>query len=173
LNDHNAECAPYLLEFFEDGAGVEPCRVFLRSLDAQKRNIAVAALEEILAHEGKEVCRSDFGKPLGDGLFEFRIDLDEAAIRRRSGGGVQGTAQTKGHEGVLLRIFFHPYGEKIILLIAGYDKGADPKKRRQDREIKVAGRYLDEFRRNHAQAGSKPSRTKRHDVPKDRRFPPA
>jgi hypothetical protein len=43
---------------------------------------------------------------------------------------------------VLLRVFFHAYGNKIVLLLGGYDKGEDPKSRRQDREISEARRAL-------------------------------
>jgi DNA-binding XRE family transcriptional regulator len=44
--------------------------------------------------------------------------------RRRTGG-----------EAVLLRVVVHFYGDKVVLLLGGYDKGADPKSRRQEREI--------------------------------------
>jgi hypothetical protein len=36
---------------------------------------------------------------------------------------------------VLLRVFCHAYGAKVVLLLNGYDKAADPRDRRQQREI--------------------------------------
>jgi hypothetical protein len=41
-------------------------------------------------------------------------------------------------------VFFSVEGAKIVLLLSGYDKGADPAQRRQDREIKVARKLLTE-----------------------------
>lgn len=45
-------------------------------------------------------------------------------------------------ERVLLRVFVHFYGEKVVLLLGGYDKGRHPKARRQQREIAQARRLL-------------------------------
>ena len=50
-------------------------------------------------------------------------------------------------EKVLLRVFVHFYGDKVILLIGGYDKGGDPKRRRQQREIAEARRLLAQFKK--------------------------
>jgi hypothetical protein len=47
---------------------------------------------------------------------------------------------------VLLRIFCHTYGQKIVLLLGGYDKGAASSKRRQDREIELARQRLRAFK---------------------------
>jgi hypothetical protein len=46
---------------------------------------------------------------------------------------------------VLLRVFCHAHGHRVILLLAGYDKGADPSRKRQQREIDVARRRLADF----------------------------
>ena len=59
-------------------------------------------------------------KPLGEGLFEFRVrDLD-----------------------LLLRLFFTYRQGRIILLVAGYDKGEDPSNKRQQREISIARKRM-------------------------------
>jgi uracil-DNA glycosylase len=52
----------------------------------------------------------------------------------------------------LLRVFCHAYGNKIILLLGGYDKGSAPSAKRQNEEIRIARQRLTEFRRR--QAGS-------------------
>ena len=49
-------------------------------------------------------------------------------------------------EKVLLRVFVHFHGARIMLLLGGYDKGVDPKERRQQRGITRARRLLREFR---------------------------
>ena len=59
-------------------------------------------------------------------------------------------ADPSGHavprEKVLLRVFVHFYGDKIVLWLGGYDKGRFPKKRRQQREIAQARKMLTQFR---------------------------
>ena len=49
-------------------------------------------------------------------------------------------------EKVLLRVFVHFYGDRIVLLLGGYDKGRDPKENRQQREIAQARKLLAQFR---------------------------
>jgi hypothetical protein len=55
----------------------------------------------------------------------------------------------RGHK-VLLRIFCHAYGARVVLLLNGYDKGADPSGRRQNREIALARQRLTEFKARRA-----------------------
>jgi len=114
----------YRLEFYADPAGVQPVREWLRSeLTAEDRRTVGAALFAILQEQGIGVCGSSFGRQLGADLFEFR--LREA--------------------GLLIRIFCHAYGERVILLLGGYDKGSDPSERRQNREIAQARGRLEEW----------------------------
>jgi hypothetical protein len=58
-------------------------------------------------------------------------------------------------EAVLLRVFVHFYGTKVVLLLGGYDKGEDPKPRRQQREIAPARKLL-------AQCKERQRRERRH-----------
>jgi len=74
-------------------------------------------------------------------VFEFRIRHDESVIRGKAGQGSAGKPTE-----VLLRIFCHAYGQRIVLLLGGYDKGAAPKKKRQDREIETARKRLRSFK---------------------------
>jgi len=53
------------------------------------------------------------------------------------------------HERILLRVFCHAHGDRLILLLGGYDKGADPSAKRQQREITEARRRLSDYRRRH------------------------
>jgi putative component of toxin-antitoxin plasmid stabilization module len=80
-------------------------------------------LREILQEQGIGVCGTAFGRQLGGGLFEFRL---------REGN-------------LLLRAFCHAYGDKVILLLAGYDKSEDPSAKRQQKEIELARRRLTDW----------------------------
>lgn len=131
----------WTIEFFEDDRGRQPAREWLQSLDSAKRAAAIAAIEVLLTDLGLGVCATEHGKQLGAGLFEFRIRHDESVIR-----GKAGEAGTGKRGEVLLRIFCHAHGQKIVLLLGGYDKGATPSKRRQDREIETARQRLRSFK---------------------------
>jgi hypothetical protein len=131
------------IEFFEDDAGRQPARMFLLDLDAPQRMAMIAAIECFLEPRGLDVCATEYGRQLGDGLFEFRLRHDEPTIRRKAGLPSVGDG---GSTDVLLRLFCHAYGQKVILLLGGYDKGKDPSSRRQSREIETARRNLRSFR---------------------------
>lgn len=130
----------WTVEFFEDDQGRQPAREWLESLDTLKRASAIAAIEVILTDMGLDVCGTEYGKQLGSGLFEFRIRHDEAVIRGKAGEPGEGQ---RGE--VLLRVFCHAHGQRIVLLLGGYDKGADPSTRRQSREIAAARGRLRSF----------------------------
>ena len=105
-----AEIPPYEIEFYEDDAGNEPALAFMRSLsDVKKRAIGVA-LNEVLQHLGPNVAEGNFGRNLGGGLYEFRLDQDAEQILRRSGKEPR-PEPDKGK--ILLRVFFHPHGSKL------------------------------------------------------------
>jgi hypothetical protein len=54
--------------------------------------------------------------------------------------------EIRPREAVLIRVFVHFHGNKVVLLRGGYDKGKDPKKRRQDREVEKASKNLTAWR---------------------------
>jgi phage-related protein len=140
----------WTVEFFEDDQGRQPAREWLQSLDSDKRAAAIAAIEVLLTDLGLDVCGTEHGKHLGTGLFEFRIRHDDTVTRAKA--GEEGTGR---HAEVLLRIFCHAHGQQIVLLLGGYDKGAAPTKRRQEREIAIARQRLRSFKlqRTRRQAG--------------------
>lgn len=62
------------LEFYEDEYGDSPVLRWLREeLTPTKRRALGHAMNEVLQDLGVEVCGTEFGKPLGGGLFEFRL----------------------------------------------------------------------------------------------------
>jgi putative component of toxin-antitoxin plasmid stabilization module len=140
------------IEFFTEEGGRQPVREWLQSLDRPQRAAAIAGIEVQLAEVGLDICGTEHGKQLGQGLFEFRIRHDEGVIRRKAGKDGRG-----GSQKVLLRIFCHAYGDRIILLLGGYDKGADASPRRQSREIDIARRRLRSFQlaRKRRQVGAR------------------
>jgi len=98
----------------------------LRDLSPESRRTVGAALWGILQQQGIAVCGTEFGRQLGEGLFEFRL-----------------------REGALLaRVFCHAHGKRVILLLGGYDKGRDPSPRRQKREIASARVRLADWSRS-------------------------
>ena len=136
----------YRIEFYEDEHCVEPVLRWLREelTPAQRRAMGVA-MREVLEEMGVGVCETEFGRQLGGGLFEFRLRQDAEEVLRRVGKEPR-RAEPKG-ERILLRVFCHAYGDRVILLLGGYDKSRDPKERRQQREIEGARDRLADFRR--------------------------
>lgn len=113
----------YTLEFYRDEHGDLPVLRWIREELTPKQRAALGQyMRTVLQEQGIGVCATEFGKQLGKGLFEFRL--------RRS------AAETG--ERILLRVFCHGYGDRIVLLLGGYDKGADPAPRRQREEIAIA-----------------------------------
>jgi len=137
------------LSFYEEH-GREPVREFLRDLDEYKEQALAAALANILRYEGPAVCRSSWGKwiPNAKGIFEFRVRHDAATILRLRGIPVPHELEGDSHDDVLLRVFCHAHGHKIVMLLAAYDKGANPSRRRQGAEIKLAEKRLARWREN-------------------------
>lgn len=135
----------YTIEFFRGADGSEPVRRFIDSLSNDKRDALLAAFAGILARQGLDVCRSEWGKQLGGGLAEFRLRHDEREMRARDG-VPKSELPESSPEKILLRVFFHAHGKRLILLLSGYDKGARPNTRHQHREIERARAHLKEWR---------------------------
>jgi hypothetical protein len=119
-----------------------------RRLGAEALEDGFAALDEamdrVLAVRGLDLVRTEWLKALGEGLHEFRVRHNADEIAHMFGGEVG--AGARAPEAVLLRVFVHFHGAKVILLIGGYDKGGDPSERRQQREIREARRLLTQFK---------------------------
>jgi len=83
-------------------------------------------------------------KALGDGLFEFRVRHDAATIDALYGPTTHAQQSTPPptQRKILLRLFVHFYGNKVILLLHGYDKGGNDSPRQQNKEIQEARKRL-------------------------------
>lgn len=132
------------LEFYQDENGCEPCRSWIQDLGREKRLAVETALEHVLAVRGLDVVETEFGKALGKGLYEFRLRWTAREVAEKVGAVLVETPAES--ESILLRVFFCTAGRKIILLLSGYDKGADASGRRQDAEIARARKYLTAWR---------------------------
>lgn len=126
--------------FYEDENGREPCRDWIEDLSREKRLALETALEYVLAVRGLDVVRTEFGKALGQGLYEFRLRWSADEVARKAGAVL--AEQVSETEAILLRVFFCTSGSRIILLLSGYDKAKDATDRRQDREIAEARKLL-------------------------------
>jgi hypothetical protein len=47
---------------------------------------------------------------------------------------------------ILIRIFFHPHGRKLILLLSGYDKAEQSSKTYQNQQIEAARKLLSHWK---------------------------
>lgn len=146
----------YSPEFYEDKDGTEPVLDWLRGLPGYKRRAATAAIEHVLARQGHGVCRNGWGKwvPGVEGsIFELRIRQDYGTILRNAQVAIPDEVAQDAeerHSDILLRIFCHAHGNKVVLLLAGYDKGVGPSSKRQNKEAKLAEKRLAEWKRRRA-----------------------
>lgn len=147
---------PWTPEPFEADDGTVPFERFIEDLSDFKFIALDTAIDRVLTARGIDLARTEWLKALGEGLHEFRVRHDADEIARMFGGEAPVT-QARG-EKVLLRVFVHFYGDKVILLLGGYDKGADPKERRQQREIKAARQYLGQFKERQRRERSRKGR---------------
>ncbi len=131
-------------EFYEDDAGRRPVELWMDSLTIAEFAALRAAILRVLEVQGIELGSTPWLKALGEGLFEFRIRHDAATIEALYGQVVdaqQSTQQPTQHK-ILLRLFIHFHGNKVILLLHGYDKGGNDSPRQQNKEIQEARKRL-------------------------------
>jgi hypothetical protein len=151
----------YKIEWYQDAGGDAPVHRWLtEELSDEARELVGAAILEILQADGPDVCGTRFGRQLGDGVFEFRLDGDpqpwiDAARRRR---GKKPKGQGLRGEEIQYRLFCHAHGDRLILLLGAYDKGQDVSKKRQQEEIGNAKgrlRIWEQLQRDRSKASGK------------------
>ena len=136
----------WTLEVYERADGSCPFSIFLKSLDAYSQLVLDTSIQEVLVRQGHNVCGTSWGKPLGDGLYEFRVRRSLNSICKAVGLPLPEGSGEGGE--ILLRVFFSVEGARVILLLSGYDKGKDSKAKRQEQEIKTARKLLREHKRS-------------------------
>jgi hypothetical protein len=122
---------------------------FYNKLQDMDKAIVQAALDHVLEVRGIDICSSEWGKSLGAGLYEFRIRVSLDAILGAFGSDDAARAVPVKWRGrsCLLRIFCTFHGERIVLLLGGYNKGKDPSAKRQRKEIERARRELSRWKK--------------------------
>lgn len=135
----------WTVEEWVDVEGGSPFGQWFAKLDAYGQAVVDAVIENILTPLGIDVCDTEWGKPLGGGLYEVRIRRTLSQVRTWGRPDTDGEPEP-GEHSVLLRLFVTFHGNRIVLLFQGYDKGKDPSERRQQQEIKKARKYLRAWR---------------------------
>lgn len=135
---------PWRLDVFATDDGAEPFTTFAENVDDSTWAAVDAALKTVLTVRGLELARTEWLKALGGGLHEFRVRHDAAEIDQMFGGADadEVTNAISPPRTILLRVFVHFYGDKVILLLSGYDKRRDLSAKRQEREIAQARKCL-------------------------------
>jgi hypothetical protein len=146
-------------EPFTDDDGDIPFERFADDLSDFKFSALYTAIDRVLSVRGIDLARTEWLKALGKGLHEFRVRHDADEIAHMFGGDPPWVAAPAGK--ILLRVFVHFYGDKVILLLGGYDKGADSTESRQQREIAEARRRLTQFQERRRRQRGQASRLKK------------
>lgn len=140
-------------EFYEDSNGKRPVESWMNSLGSVEFEAMATAIEEVLQKQGLELAGTAWIKALGKGLYEFRVRHDASTIRVLYSDS--GASAPPDPAKILLRLFVHFYGQKIILLLHGYNKGQDDSARRQNKEIREARKRLRAWRLDQARAAKR------------------
>lgn len=158
--------AVFQIEFYEKD-GRKPVLDWIKEdLSPIKRRALGTAMRRVLQVHGVEVCRGSWGSKVhGDGVYEFRLRMkgkEVINLEAEIHGITEREAQTRFagdlSEDILLRVFFHPDGDKLILLLGGYDKGDDTSSKRQQSEINTAAARLRDFQARRATAKKRSTR---------------
>jgi putative component of toxin-antitoxin plasmid stabilization module len=150
----------WTVEYYVTVDGRVPVLDWVRKLPEVKRVAWLAFVDFALIPQGKDIAQSGYVKPLGQGLFELRVDHDATELAQVFGADLDAYPEFAGARGagILLRVFCTFYGQRIVLLLSGLDKGAQPKA--QPRAIQVARRLLADWQAEQA-AAKRATRTRR------------
>jgi hypothetical protein len=106
----------------------------------------------LLQQSGPLLCvlRPQYASSLGGGLFEFRFqDLTEDLLRQL--GKKARRSLLRVQQKVLFRVFFHPHGDNLLLLLGGYDKAKHSSPTYQSAQIQIARKRLADWQARHRQ----------------------
>lgn len=145
-SQHLEQSQPWHIELLELPNGQIPYLTFRNSLNPYERELLDLCIEQILAQAGINVCDTNWGKALGAGLFEFRIHRSLNSLAHHL--GIHLPSDLKGDQTKLFRVFFTVEGQKIIVLLSGYDKGRMPSRKKQQKMIEAARGLLKRHKNN-------------------------
>lgn len=134
----------------DDRTGVAPFERWFRRVDPYVQVVVDAVLTHVVEPHGVDLLGTPWCRSLGDGLFEVRVRQSLQAVRSRGAlpDHVAPAGDRHARRTVLVRLFVTFHGDRVVLLLHGYDKGSDPSERRQRREIASARRHLAAWRRS-------------------------
>lgn len=112
-------------------------------LTPTQRRALGTAMNTLLQRLGTDVCDSKWGKWVAPGIAEFRLRMTGKQVVN-AGWAAEKNVDTS--EKLLLRVFFHVHGDKLIMLLEGYDKGAAPSAKTQQTKIANAQKRLQEWK---------------------------
>lgn len=119
---------------------------FYSSLSSYQQLVVDSALLNVLSVEGIGICSGEWGKPLGGGLYEFRIRKSLLVIDNATKAVPEAPNAFRRDIPVLIRIFCTFHGDKIVVLHHGYDKQRDPSAKRQQSEIRAARKLQNKWK---------------------------
>jgi hypothetical protein len=111
-----------------------------------------SAMDGLLQQSGPLLCvlQPQYASSLGGGLFEFRFqDLTEDLLRQL--GKKARRSLLEAQQKVLFRVFFHPHGDNVLLLLGGYDKAKHSSPTYQNTQIQLARKRLADWQARHRQ----------------------
>ncbi|WP_421628881.1 hypothetical protein [Corynebacterium pseudogenitalium] len=123
---------------------------FYKRLDEVERAVTDAAVQYVLAPLGIRICESEWGKSLGKGLFELRIRRSIDTILREHGpsGAADRVPKRWWKKRVLIRVYCTFHGDKIVLLLGGYNKLRASSSKQEQKEIRAARAALEQWKRD-------------------------
>lgn len=131
------------IEFYEDKNGKRPVEKWIESLDDTKLASIDLAHRLLLKEKGTDLLNSNWFKSVGDGVYEFRIRHTAQQIENLY---KQKTAkEVVPKSPIILREFVAFRKDKVILLLAAYDKGKDPSAKTQQKQITLAKKRLKDW----------------------------
>ena len=131
-------------KFYESIHGARPVETWLDSLNEQKFAAMDAAILLVLQPKGLSLGDTKWLTALGSGLWEFRVRNTATEIKAMYSDAAKDPSKVS--ERILLRLFVHFHGEKMVLLLHGYDKAENDSRQNQQREINLARKRLKEWK---------------------------
>ena len=143
---------PFTIEFYEDAEGNSAVyRWLTEELEEPLAKALGISMKHILQAKGAAVVETRYGKALGAGLYEFRLDESLDEVLRKLGLKRKKRLET-APANVLLRVFFHVHGDRLILLLGGYNKSERTAKSYQQNQISLARKRLEDWKQRNADA---------------------
>lgn len=90
------------------------------------------------------MLRPQYCSSLGGGLYEFRLEDVSEELLRQLGKKVR-KALIRVPVKALFRVFFHPHGNRLLLLLAAYDKAKHTSPTFQNKQISLARKRLTDW----------------------------